>query len=143
MPNESLRTDSVLARPRQRRGAGRSYIERVNTYVLVTSQTSKNDISGGARRPASATRCRASRYGRTPSSPGYATTATPGTTMASASTFAASTSIARTRTCRVTRLDHLETRPSVRSNDNPADAFTATEAPDRFKANVDAMLGNE
>ena len=31
----------------------------------------------------------------------------------------------------------------VRSNDNPADAFTATEAPDRFKANVDAMLGNE
>ena len=72
LPSESLRTDSVSARPRQRRGAGRSYIQRVNTYVLVTTQTSESYFSGGARRPASATRRRASRSGRTPSSPGYA-----------------------------------------------------------------------
>jgi len=196
LPNESLRTDSVLARPRQRRGAGRSYIERVNTYVLVTTQTSRSTspggaslrdslpseslrtdsvlarlrrrrspgfynervhtcspssatqpsrstspggrvvmpprlaaervapdglrprpatpgpprrallqrarqhvrarhdanleiyFSGGPRRPASATRYRASRYGRTPSSPGYATAATPGSSTTSASTRA-------------------------------------------------------
>ena len=63
-------------------------LQRARPHVLAIFGDATLEIyfSGGPRRHASATRRRASRSGRTPSSPGYARAATPGSSTTSAST---------------------------------------------------------